>query len=287
MYRDSQESFQKEIKEGKRDWPFGRHSHQEYSDRPSMTFDPKALKYDKDGVPFLSAAEIEGVAHEVLQKYHPEALRTPCFTKVAEILQGLNQNTGLLFTMADLGHAGKAKILGKVNFSKKVLALDHCLSNEMKSAFRFTAGHEIGHWVLHRHKWRDLNLSGYYASNEELTDDDTTLCRLEKRSGKDWLEFQANVFAASLVMPTKPFERALIEAQKSLGIQRNLGVIFLNEDTTSSWDYQQTVAILSHQFDVSKESVRVRLRTRQLIVEDTKKQVRSAKQLLTDSLGDF
>ncbi len=157
--------------------------------------------------------------------------------------------------MTNLGFAGDAKILGKVNFARKVLVLDECLERERKLSFLFTAGHQIGHWVLHRYNWQNLNLKQYYSNNEEISDDEKMEFGLKRNCTRDWLEFQANAFAASLTMPYRTFTIALKEAQLSMGIKKNFGVVYINNDTTSKQDYENIVSIISNRLDVSKESV--------------------------------
>src|SRR5688572_26153853 len=116
-----------------------------------MKFNPKRIRYGNDGTPIFSVRELEEVAHELLEAHCPTVLTTPGITPVAEIIERLHERTGLLFAMEDLGHKGTAKILGKVSFHRKTLYLDVSLETERKAAFRFTAAHEIGHWVLHRY----------------------------------------------------------------------------------------------------------------------------------------
>lgn len=231
-----------------------------------IKFDPQKLKYNSNGVPVLSAREIEDIANELLQRYCPEVLCRPCMTPVAEIIGHLGERTGLLFTMQDLGFQRKAKILGKVNFRKKTLYLDNSLKSEREVAFRFTAAHEIGHWVLHRYNYKNWKLE----IDDSLQDDDRTLCRLENRTQSDWLEFQANVFAASLVTPREMFVVALRQIQQKIGINKNIGRVFLSNAPSSRRDYETTVSEISRIFHVSKGSVRVRMKTLHLIEGEDK-----------------
>lgn len=249
-----------------------------------MPFDPKNLKYDQHGVPYLKSTDIEGIAYEVLGKYCPAALKTPRMTPIGDILQGLFTNTGLLLARQDLGYKDTAKILGKVNFPKKTLFLDVSLDGERKAAFRFTAAHEIGHWVLHRHRWIKLRLSPRANPMDEFTDDEKSMYRLDQRTPKEWLEFQANVFAASLIMPREPFGRAVVKAQLEMDIVRNLGVVFLTADVHGTRTFQELVMKLSHVYDVSRESVKVRLRTLKMLHDETAREVKSAKQVFQGGL---
>lgn len=249
-----------------------------------MAFNPKTISYNAHGVPYFKAIEIETIAYEVLEKYCPANLRRPGVTPVAEILQGLHQNTGLLLAWEDLGFKGEAKILGKVNFPKKTLYLDVILGTELKPAFRFTAAHEIGHWVLHRHKWKNLRLGENQPSTDEISDDEKSLCKLDQRTPRDWLEFHANVFAASLIMPRTPFQEAVVAAQKQMGIKRNLGSVFLSDANYSKRDFQELVSRLVLFFDVSRASVEVRLRTLKLLNDETAKATKTAGQSISSLL---
>jgi len=245
-----------------------------------MAFNPKSLRYNQHGVPYLRATEIESIAYEVLEKYCPQALKVPSIVPVAEIIVGLHENTGLLLRWEDLGSKGPAKILGKVNFRQRTLFLDVSLDKELKPAFRFTAAHEIGHWVLHRYNWKNLRLDVGKQPADEFDDDQASLCRLDQRTPRDWLEYQANVFASSLVMPRAPFQEAVASAQIEMGIKRNLGVVYRNPNYSSTRDFQQLVSRLVLKFDVSRASVEVRLRTLKLLMDEAAQGTKSAKQII-------
>src|ERR1035441_9591561 len=89
-----------------------------------MTFSPKHLRYGPDGVPILSAKQVEEVATEVLRKHCPSVLKQPAMTPVIELIHTLSKTTSLSHAVEDLGYHGHAKILGKVSFTKKALLLD-------------------------------------------------------------------------------------------------------------------------------------------------------------------
>jgi Zn-dependent peptidase ImmA (M78 family) len=230
-----------------------------------IEFDPRKIKYNSDGVPVLSAREIETVASELLQRYCPSVLCKPSMTPVVEIIQRLGDRTGLLFVIEDLGYKGMAKVLGKVSFRKKTMYLDTSLNRERAAAFRFTAAHEIGHWVLHRYNYKNWQFQSANETGDGLQDDESTLCRLGNRTQSDWLERQANIFAASLIMPREMFVVALKQIQKSIGIEKNIGRIYLSNTSYSRRDYTATVNQLADIFHVSKQSVRIRTRTLRLI----------------------
>ena len=235
----------------------------------AIEFAPSKLQYNKHGVPVLSTKQIEAIAYELLQTHCPNVLHKPAATPVAEIFCKLHERTGLLFAMENLGYSGKAKVLGKVCFNKKTIYLDMSLEQERKAAFRFTAAHEIGHWVLHRYNYKRWKFETHLPIVDGLQDDDSTLCRLDQRTQSDWLEFQANVFAASLVIPRETFIGALKAVQYEMGIKRNIGRIYLSDEKYSRRDFENIIAHLADIYQVSKASVRVRTRTLNPLCRET------------------
>lgn len=93
--------------------------------------------------------------------------------------------------------------------------------NTSEGRFRFTLAHEIGHWILHqdilnggsnKNRINSLFRKGTVISNKEGR---TILCRKGDKSGAEW---QANKFAACLLMPSylvKPLFDELREKYKN------------------------------------------------------------------------
>jgi Zn-dependent peptidase ImmA (M78 family) len=246
-----------------------------------MPFDPKKLRHDNDGVPILKATEIEQIATEVLEKHCPAVLHKPAMTPVIEIIEALEKTTDLTSVIVDLGFKGNAKILGKVNFTQRCLSLDQLLITEREIQMRFTAAHEIGHWILHRWNYKKWKFPPSDLTPDNLQDDEDSLCRLEQRSPRDWLEWQANVFAAALIMPRATFLKALIEAQILTGIKRNIGIVWVSDAGYSQRDLVSVLDRLSVVYAVSIASVRVRLNTLKLIHDEAAAKTRSAVEVLS------
>jgi len=201
---------------------------------------------------------------------------------VLDIIEKLKEKTKLKSAIEDLGDIDGKKNLGKVSFTRRTLFLDKSLLEERKIQFRFTAAHEIGHWVLHRYK--ELKLENQKLKAEELTDDENTICRLDQRTPKEWLERQANVFAASLIMPRNTFHDELVRSQKEIGILRNFGIVFINDENYNRKDRIMILAMLSDKFQVSKQSVEVRLNTLKLVIDEGKKAGKSITEILKNTL---
>jgi Zn-dependent peptidase ImmA (M78 family) len=187
--------------------------------------------------------------------------------------------TKLNYYWADLGFQGESKVLGKVNFPTKSLFLDETLQSERQIQFRFTAAHEVGHWVLHRYQPLRLNKRPV----DEVVDDEDSLCRLESTTPWDWVEIQANAFAAALVLPKATFQKLLVKVQADIGIIKNLGFVFKQSETNP--DFVRTLAGLSDIYGVSKQSVKIRLRTLKIIEEEDLKSLKTAKDAIKGALS--
>jgi Zn-dependent peptidase ImmA (M78 family) len=230
-------------------------------------FDPKDLSYDASGIPILGPSQIEAVAMGLLEFHCPLVLRQPSSTPVMTLIEKLKSRTNLKYEMRDLGFFNGLKVLGCVNLKTNTLSLDTILGGERRMSLLFTAAHEIGHWVLHRYNFRNwkFNEAGDAGT---LIDDEKTLHRLSQRTPREWLEYQANVFASCLVMPRTTFMQAVSDQQAEMGISRNLGEVFLNSANYSRKDYHDLRTRLSKIFDVSVTSVGVRIATLKLLREE-------------------
>ena len=247
-----------------------------------MDFRPRELKYDSHGVPYLRTRRIEEIATELLGQHCEHVLRRASRTLVMDILEKLKDRTHLQYRCADLGFVADKKVLGKVNFPSKTLHLDPSLFDERKVQFRFTAAHEIGHWVLHR--YRPLRFTNKEPV-QEVVDDEDSICRLESIGPRDWVERQANTFAAALVLPSATFHEEMVSAQKQIGILKNFGVVFVNSKNYAKSDLIKLLALLAATYGVSKASVEVRLRTLKFMIDEDAKPGKSVAEIMKGQLG--
>lgn len=208
----------------------------------------------------------------LLEFHCPLVLRQPSSTPVMTIIEKLKSRTNLKYEMRDLGFFNGLMVLGCVNLKTNTLSLDTILGSERRMSLRFTAAHEMGHWVLHRYNYKNWKLKEE-ENAEELVDDEKTLRRLSHRTPREWLEYQANVFASCIVMPRPMFTRALAEQQAEMGIvPAKRGEVFLTKENYSQRDYFDLQTRLASIFDVSVTSVRVRVETLKLLREGPARQ---------------
>jgi Zn-dependent peptidase ImmA (M78 family) len=215
--------------------------------------------------------EIEDEAYTFLHAYDKTLLTEPSFPPVAGFLEYLRKSYGVNVIVTDLGQRNGLVVVGKVVFSTNTI----CVSEDIiadQQAFASTVGHEIGHWVLHRH--RPIRIEDRQLIEESDDNEITVLgprrSNTKNRTTRDWMEHQAKVFSGALLMPVDAFRVAVVSAQKHLGVTRNLGRVRRDYQGSSERDLQSLIAILQQVYGLSKEAIRVRLLGTGIIQSSTK-----------------
>jgi len=153
-------------------------------------------------VPFLEKSHIASAADRVLGAY---AARTGRHAQppipVEDIIErGLGLR--LDFVTFD-AYPAMADVLGATYVDKELICINQALlADRLEGRFCFTCAHEIGHWVLHRH------LVASKTGHPE--DAGRILCRSSQ--AKAPIEWQADAFASSLLMPEAMVRRAFQRA---------------------------------------------------------------------------
>jgi len=154
-------------------------------------------------------------------------------------------------------------VLGALSFRGKKVWIDASLVPEenptKEGRYNFTLAHEIGHWQLHRF---------YYLVNEnqismfDEVDKPDLICRAIDRS--DPIEWQANAFAAHLLMPSDMVKEAWVNRYR-----RNEPYVAEEEisDLSTKWGLADdnslpTVGIareMAKDFKVSGQAMQIKL----------------------------
>lgn len=156
-------------------------------------------------VPFLPEIEIEEDASLLLAEY--EATTGKDMSLPIPIDDITRYQLALQLDFADLHETlnipklrNQTDIFGAIWVDKEIILIDQSLnpnkSPSMLGRYRFSVGHEIGHWRLHR----------TYVVNEtdqtplfETQSPPTVMCRTSQK--KKWIEWQADHYSSCLLMP--------------------------------------------------------------------------------------
>ncbi|MCM1530382.1 MAG: ImmA/IrrE family metallo-endopeptidase [Alistipes sp.] len=231
--------------------------------------------YSPSGLPILSKVQINEITEEILRLYFPELLRD---AKPLDVLRLMREYLYIDLKTDTLTKDGR--ILGMMSFRDQpflvwredsgftpielpegTMLIDARL-NSNPSRLRFTEAHEIGHWVLHRclysgiHRDYEFRKAGYsYVSDEKDPGEWSKKNPKQAHTDREWAEWQADTFAGALLMPQSMFVPQAEELLKAHGYSDLRLVSGVKVE-----DGIQVVGQLADIFQVSKRSVRIRMR---------------------------
>ncbi|MBU2517577.1 MAG: ImmA/IrrE family metallo-endopeptidase [Proteobacteria bacterium] len=216
-----------------------------------------------DQVPFLSAEKVENLAGELREKANCINLIN-ADEVIARVLEYLKNNHHIHIDLnADMGKDLSGKlIVGMYNFNPPAIMVNQELLTPTSKPF--TIGHEIGHCILHRNV--TIRQEDYDKESLIDTEYDWAKGRIKITTGRDRLEWQANRFSASLLMPAIDFINGVKGIQRKIGINRNFGQVYLS-DATSIRDFEIIKNTLSNIFGVSPTAIEFRMKDLSLIFD--------------------
>ncbi len=223
------------------------------------------MRLDGNGIPILSRTEIEVRTERLLDAFEPRCLTEPRATPLAAIADRLRTKHGAKFVFrADLGVRKGRQIRGCFDIQSRTIFIDKSLP-EREPRFNFTLAHEIGHFVMHRNV-DPIVLRGTTKRIED-NDRDLILDQLQSDNPRSWMEWQANKFASSLLLPRATVLNAVITKQKELGVTRSLGKIYLDRQAGNYRDFKELLDNLLFIYQASYAAIRIRLRELNILRE--------------------
>lgn len=150
-------------------------------------------------VPFMKEADIEHAAADVLRRFAAwkgVPVRPPI--DIDAIIEGFY---GLDLVFIDLpDFLGIPDVLGATFIDERRVFIDQSLDLEGKEGrLAFTLAHEAGHWELHRPIIEANRATAPLFSAGDMPEQPAILCRSSQKPPVEW---QADRFAASLLMPS-------------------------------------------------------------------------------------
>mgnify|MGYP000479878012 CR=1 FL=1 len=161
--------------------------------------------------PFLKNSTIEKESINLLQSFNKstgEKMTPPI--PVFDIIEYL----GYDLDFRKDGIYKDKNILGGLNIDEKTVEINENLSHQ-EGRMNFTAAHETGHIILHAPIYSEQNKG--HESNTQTADKLNILCRKDEGfegDKKEPEEWQADKFAAYLLMPTASVKRAFSRVRR-------------------------------------------------------------------------
>ena len=204
----------------------------------------------------LNREAIDNKVEEVIRYFDSSAftrIRSPLY----DVVKGLKERHSIPFLFdQDLGYSKNGKkILGRFDFKPRRIKIDRILPYD-SPRFRWTLGHELGHFVLHR----NIDPQQITIGKPEIVDTRIQLrfARTAQRSELDWVEWQANQFASAILLPQNLVHQAIVKTQSEFGIPKP-GRIYLDDQPWNIRDYIRVLREASAKLGVSRTVLRIRL----------------------------
>lgn len=153
-----------------------------------------------------------------------------------------------------------------IPFKKPIVKISEKLQKYKfkENRFRTTLAHELGHVIIHNPLWqrefKKLQLPfDTPVQRIQICTRKTLFSKNEPNyEHYDWIEWQANYFASALLMP----EKAFCKIYKNFTDERR---IFFQISEECS-DANDLINLLSQEFQLSKEAIKVRLKQMKILV---------------------
>lgn len=182
------------------------------------------FRKNHDNVPILSRMEIDDITERYVADYEPEILKDPQPFNIDGFLEQYLSltldyqylsNNGLYLGMTVFNDTDKVVIYVPERDQADYIHVDcgtviidnQLLEPRQEHRYRFTLGHECGHWIFHRAYY------GYDPCQMYLFEYDSPYVKCREVGRNDirdrtrgwdnvkWMEWQADQFAAGILMP--------------------------------------------------------------------------------------
>ncbi|MEJ1357879.1 MAG: ImmA/IrrE family metallo-endopeptidase [Candidatus Sedimenticola sp. (ex Thyasira tokunagai)] len=236
---------------------------------------------DKNGVPVFYRQDIEIKAEEVIEYVSPETLTKASISPLSQISTKFREEFGVQFFFEeDLGFTKNGnKILGKFVTEPRSIFVDKSLDfNDPK--WSFTLAHELGHLVLHRKV--DISLGNEHYSVFSDTVEQIKVSLVKPWTSHQWLEWQANSFASSLLMPREPYIEAFHQALSENDNSRNKPYIYLDHQPHNMKLLHDIKSALISIYQVSSSAMEVRMKELGLLLDHRPGKIKHAIEFLRE-----
>ena len=225
----------------------------------------KSFNRDNYGLQYLSKKHIEEITTQLISSIGPTIQISNAKFDFYAFIISLRQVFDLSIeidhvnTIDDKGR----RILSYCSFVEKKIVIDKSINKTNR--YKFTLAHEIGHFILHNKLQIDQN------AYEKSTDSQQSF-RLDRyilKNDRNWVEWQANQFAASLIMPEKIIFHHFSAIQDSIGLRPG-SKLYVDEQKCNRNSFYLIVGKLSKIFQTTKTSIIYRLDSLNLLNENYK-----------------
>lgn len=203
-------------------------------------------KLSKDDIEVITNSELNAIDHRILGKLEP---LTP---------QMLKKYIKDQFSVEIKIFESKDQTLGYCDVGLGVIGINASIVDTNREMF--VLGHEIGHLTLHS----SLRISQNQYDRFQDSQYNFGTGKRDLTNPKNWIEWQANHFAATLTLPTIPLIASLIR----IADIREGQPLYVDDQKSNQIEFQQVLGRLASTFHTSKTSIYYRLNGLNMIKDE-------------------
>jgi Zn-dependent peptidase ImmA (M78 family) len=210
-------------------------------------------------VPFLEESEFEKRSFGILQ----EVGYVDGEVSLDDICAREEERSGLTVVRGGLSNEIESPnpVLGRIRFAPlEIHIYKQAVANLGRE--RFTLAHELAHHLLSHSR---------YISGETCDDQDFSLRRQETAGSPEVarMEFQANLFAACLLMPRTNFVNDFHQLLQVFGISnKGFGALYVDNQPCNLQNYEKVIRELMALYGVSRAAATIRLESLSLLRDE-------------------
>lgn len=204
----------------------------------------------KSDIPKLSGDEIDEIVIEILKEIQAGFVTRGHRLDLNKVMDFIINVLGyeILFSSESRKDSSERIVLASVDFGKKQLVIDKKVRED--SRFGFILAHELGHICLH-------NKLAISQDSYESFDDhkfNFGLGGTKFTNDRQWIEWQANRFATSFLMPPSIFESVCRGVFQQFG-RRIYEPLYVDDNRSSQDDFHKIIKELARLFRTTSTSV--------------------------------
>jgi Zn-dependent peptidase ImmA (M78 family) len=144
------------------------------------------------------------------------------------------------------------KLLGYCDLANNTISLNENVRSTKRELFVMC--HEFGHYKLHQ----KLIIDQFTYNNFTESEYNFKMGKHSLENPKHWIEWQANYFAISMILPKTSLLAMLWQHQQRIGI--NTGKLYLDDQKENYQNYKTLLYKLSEYFNVTRPNILYRLK---------------------------
>ncbi len=209
----------------------------------------------KNIVPYISNTKMEEITSSILKEIEYQQGKVD----LNQIISYLEQHSNFkIFYNVNLHQ----NILGKIDLVNSKIYIDNTQCKTYVRT-RFTIAHELGHYFLKHSNY--MFQEAFYDNEDNLEQPiDIGIEEIQR------MEWQANQFAAYLLLPQKEFLKEVYFHAKKLNLyNRGFGLIYLDNQKCNRETFIKLSSPLMQKYKVSRSVIKIRLKNLNLLTEES------------------